>query len=167
MIDVQRRTAEIVTALVLLAAIVFLYIHTYTFAPSPMRGYPGAAFLPRLILIYAGAFTAIWLAGLVFWYPTPGTNSLIDAEDDRVFEFEYRDYLITIVAILAFVFGTEEIGFEATSFLVFAVLLYSRLSSIAMVVLVSLLSTLVCYLVFVLLLNVSLPLAFLPAYINY
>lgn len=167
MIDVQRRTAEIVTALVLLAAIVFLYIHTYTFAPSPMRGYPGAAFLPRLILIYAGVFTAIWLAGLVFWYPAPGTNSLIDAEDDRVFEFEYRDYLITIAAILAFVFGTEEIGFEATSFLVFAVLLYSRLSSIAMVVLVSLLSTLVCYLVFVLLLNVSLPLAFLPAYINY
>ena len=167
MIEIRRRGAEIVTALVLLAAIVFLYIHTYSFAPSPMRGYPGAAFLPRLILIYAGVFTTIWLAGLTFRHPTPGTDSLIDAEDDAAFEFEYRDYFITIVAISAFVLGVDAIGFELTGFLIFAVLLYFRLPSLVMVVLVSFLATLVSYVVFVLLLNVSLPLAFLPAYINY
>ncbi|HEY9215466.1 MAG TPA: tripartite tricarboxylate transporter TctB family protein [Ancylobacter sp.] len=167
MIEIRRRTAEIVTALALLAAIVFLYIHTYTFAPSPMRGYPGAAFMPRLILIYSGAFTAIWLGGLLFRHATPIDDPDPLVADAARFEFEYRNYFVTAVAILAFVFGIDQIGFELTCFLIFVVLLYSRLSSLAMVIGASLITTIFCYVVFVLLLNVSLPLAFLPAYINF
>ncbi|MFC6494447.1 hypothetical protein [Ancylobacter dichloromethanicus] len=40
MIEIRRRTAEIVTALALLAAIVFLYVHTYTFAPRRCAAIP-------------------------------------------------------------------------------------------------------------------------------
>lgn len=167
MIEIRRRTAEIVTALALLAAIVFLYVHTYTFAPSPMRGYPGAAFMPRLILIYSGVFTAIWLGGLLFRNPAPNHDLDPLAADPGRFEFEYRDCLVTAAAILALVYGIDLVGFELTCFLIFVVLLYPRLPNLPWVFGVAALTTIFCYVVFVLLLNVSLPLAFLPAYLNF
>ena len=167
MIELNRRTAEAVTALALLALVILLFIHSFSLPPSPMRGYPGAAFMPRLILIYSAIFLLLWLARLVIWHKPTDSDAGLDPEADPAFDFEYRDYLITIVAVLAFVFGLEHIGFEITCFTVFAALLYPRLSSLALVLLVSLLSTLFLYVTFVLLLNVTMPLAFLPNYITF
>ncbi|MFD2031900.1 tripartite tricarboxylate transporter permease [Ancylobacter dichloromethanicus] len=84
-----------------------------------MRGYPGAAFMPRLILIYSGVFTAIWLGGLLFRNPAPNHDLDPLAADPGRFEFEYRDCLVTAAAILALVYGIDLVGFELTCFLIF------------------------------------------------
>ncbi|MDF2994925.1 MAG: Tripartite tricarboxylate transporter TctB family [Xanthobacteraceae bacterium] len=165
MITFSRRRAEAATALVLLGAIVLLFVHTFSFAPSPMRGYPGAAFMPRLILIYAGIFVLLWLARLLLWR-TPVVDELGIERDDTV-EFEYRDYLITIAAVLGFVVALDWVGFEVACFVLLVLLFLGRIPNLALNLLVSALTTIVFYAVFVLLLNVTVPLAFLPAYISF
>lgn len=165
MITFSRRTAEIVTALVLLGAIILLFIHTFSFAPSPMRGYPGAAFMPRLILIYTGIFLLFWLARILV-SQAPVVDEL-GIEDDASVTLEYRDYIITIIATLVFVFALDLIGFEATCFAVLVALLHGRMPNLAVNLVVSALATIVFYAAFVLLLNVSMPLAFLPSYVSF
>ncbi len=165
MIEIRRRTAEAVTALVLLGAVAFLFFHTFSFAPSPMRGYPGAAFVPRLVLAYTAIFLVIWLIRLLVLH-SPLSNDAKGWEDET-FQFEYRDYLITILAVLAFVYGLDHIGFEITCFVVLGALLYPRLSSLTMTLAVSAATVLFIYLTFVLLLNVTVPLLFLPSYLTF
>src|SRR5262249_35848372 len=128
---------------------------------------PGAAFMPRLILIYSGIFILIWLFQLLRPRQVPNDGLSADTETDGTFQFEYRDYLITIAAVIAFVLGVDWLGFEITSFAILAILLYFRMQNITSVIAISAITTFVMYFVFVLLLNVSIPLAFLPSYISF
>lgn len=165
MIEIRRRTAEAVTAFALLGAVAFLFFYTFSFAPSPMRGYPGAAFMPRLVLIYTAIFLVIWLVRLLVLRSPLSDDA--DAVEEETFLFEYRDYLFTIAAVLAFVIGLERVGFEITCFVVLGLLLYPRLSSLPMTIFASAATVLFIYFTFVLLLNVTVPLLFLPSYISF
>ncbi|WP_047148942.1 tripartite tricarboxylate transporter TctB family protein [Aquamicrobium sp. LC103] len=163
MLKVRSFTAELVTALLLLAAIAALFAHTFSFAPSPVRGYPGAGFFPRLALIGAGLFTLAWIGLLLIGGKENRTS---DEEDPTEFDFELKDYAISIAAVLAYVFALDVVGFEISTFLLLAVLLLPRIGPVAAIV-AGLLTTAVLYGTFVLLLNVSVPLQFLPSYIRF
>ena len=164
MISLRSWTAELMTALVLLAAIVALVIQTLGFAPSPVRGYPGAAFFPQIALVGAGIFVVLWLAILV----RRRMKSMAGTNDNGVeFGFEWRDYFITIGAVLAFVYGLDLVGFEISCFLLLFLLLYSRAGNVITAFLMAAVTTLVLYGTFVLLLNVSLPVAFLPRFLSF
>ncbi|MCS0504302.1 tripartite tricarboxylate transporter TctB family protein [Ancylobacter mangrovi] len=168
-VRLSRSAAELFTAVVVLAAVVALFVYSFELPPSPMRGYPGAGFMPRLVLIYTAVFTVIWLGRLVLARARSAreTRALAPAAGDDSIEFEYRGYLVTIATVLAFVVGLQYLGFEITCFGILSLLLAVRLSSVALAVAVAALTTLILYAVFVLLLNVSVPLAILPDFITF
>jgi hypothetical protein len=170
MLSLHRRTAELVTALVLLALVAFLMLEAAELPPSPVRGYPGAAFFPMLALGGTGLFILAWIAVAILRRPAEAAASRPGGEepaDAPRFAFELRDYLVTIAATLAFVYGMNLVGFEISAFAVLAVLLWTRMANPAVAVATAALTMLVLYGTFVLLLNVSMPLLVLPRYVQF
>ncbi len=171
MLSLHRRTAELVTALVLLGLVAFLMLEAAKLPPSPVRGYPGASFFPMLALGGTGIFILAWIA-MVALRPrseaaAAATADVDEPKDGPRFTFEWRDYLVTIAATLAFVYGMNLVGFEIAAFLVLAALLWTRMASPAIAIATAAVTMLVLYGTFVLLLNVSMPLLFLPRYVQF
>ncbi|MBH0238801.1 tripartite tricarboxylate transporter TctB family protein [Methylobrevis albus] len=157
MIEIRLRTAEIVTAILLLLGCAFLFWNTFSLPPSPMRGYPGAGFMPRLILGYTAVFIVFWLARRV----------RADGRDEPAEPFELRAYLVTLASVFGFVLLLGTAGFEAASFAVLLALLGPRMGNWLLAAAVAAGTTLILWAVFVLFLNVSLPVAFLPRFISF
>lgn len=157
MLTIRGRTAEFATAVVLLGAVGWMLVLAAALPPSPVKGYPGAAFFPTLALCATGLFLLAWLVALV-------RRGTVAADTVR---FELKDYLVTIAATLGFVFGTEYLGFEVACFATLATLLVPRLKSPVVAVLVAAITMLILYATFVLLLNVSLPLLVLPRFLSF
>lgn len=162
MVKVRSFAAELITALLLLGAVAALLVHTLSFPPSPVRGYPGAAFFPRLALLGAGLFVLAWIALLL----TGHTENRASEEDQTKIDFELKDYLISIAAVLAYVYALDIVGFELSTFALLTVLLIPRIG-IVYAVLAAVTTTAILYGTFVLLLNVSVPLQFLPSYFRF
>lgn len=157
--QIVRWKAETATYVALLGGLAYLYWLTFFFGKSIVRGYPGAAFFPRLILYFTLAAT---LAALVV--------SLFGGFGERKakrFEFEGRDFVLTIATIAGFIVALPVLGFEITSFALLLVLLGLRLNGWLTAVVAALATTAVFYVLFVLMLQVSLPLRFLPAYVSF
>lgn len=160
MIRISRNTADIVTALLLMAAAMFLFAETFNLPASRVKGYPGAAFLPRLILIYGMLFIGLWLIMAL--------RAALSPEGKREgFVFEYVDFGVTLLAAVLFVQGLERIGFEITAFVLVAALLLQRTRSIVFSLVASALFVVVIWFTFVILLNVALPLQFLPLFLRF
>ena len=159
-VRINRGVAEVVTALVVLAAVIALFVNSLSLPPSPMRGYPGPGFIPRIILLFTGAFALLWLGRLYLGRGgrrhDPGSPEA-EAEAAPVV-FEYRDFALAIGAGALFAVGLDTVGFA---------LLYPRLDSPATSAFAAVATMLTIYLVFVLALGVSIPLAFLPSYITF
>lgn len=156
---IVRWRAEAATYAVLLAVLSYLYWLTFFFGKSVVRGYPGAAFFPRLILYFtmASALAALLVA------VTSGRSE----GAATTFDFEGRDFLLTIATIGAFIFFLPILGFEITAFAMMLVLLGLRLDGWMKALVGALLTTAVFYVLFVIMLKVSLPLRFLPAYVSF
>ncbi|WP_164730483.1 tripartite tricarboxylate transporter TctB family protein [Pelagibacterium montanilacus] len=161
MIRFSRKWADLATASALIAAVVFFFIETFSLAASPMRGYPGAAFLPRLILIYLSIFLAIQFVTVMLKPRLPA------GDPDGEVEFELVDYLVTIAAITWFILALGMVGFEPAVFVMIAALLVRRIGKPVLSIASAALATLVLWAVFVIALNVSLPMAFLPRFISF
>ncbi|KAA0969583.1 tripartite tricarboxylate transporter TctB family protein [Aureimonas fodinaquatilis] len=162
MLNIRSSTADLITSVILLIAVALLINHTFSMPPSPVRGYPGAAFFPRLALIGTGIFTVLWI-GLIIRARLGGKDLL---GNDTHFVFEYRDYIISIVSVVVYMFALDIIGFEISTFVFLLALLITRVSPIWAFV-SAFIATLVLYGTFVLLLNVSLPMLFLPRYVSF
>lgn len=161
MIRISRKTGDLLTTIALIAAVIFFFIETFSLAPSPVRGYPGAAFLPRLILVYAMIFLSVLLIQIFMRAPAD------PATDAGGFDFEVTDYVVTIAAISWFILGLSYFGFEVTSFTLIAALLIRRIGRPVLSLFSAAVATLLFWAVFVISLNVSLPLAFLPRFISF
>ncbi|MPT25021.1 MAG: tripartite tricarboxylate transporter TctB family protein [Starkeya sp.] len=168
-VRINRGVAEVVTALVVLAAVIALFVNSLSLPPSPMRGYPGPGFIPRIILLFTGAFALLWLGRLYLGRGgrrhDPGSPEA-EAEAAPVV-FEYRDFALAIGAGALFAVGLDTVGFEITCVAITFALLYPRLDSPATSAFAAVATMLTIYLVFVLALGVSIPLAFLPSYITF
>lgn len=158
---ILRWKAEAATYAVLLVGLGYLYWLTFFFGKSPVRGYPGAAFFPRLILYFSIAATIAALVAAI----SNGIGSKIGNAAPR-FEFKLREFTLTVLAIGAFIGLLPVLGFEITSFGLMLVLLAVRFDGWAQALAGALLTTLVFYFVFVLMLGVPLPLRFLPSYVS-
>lgn len=157
MIEVRLRTAEIATAVLLLLGCAFLFWTSFSLPASPMRGYPGAGFMPRLILGYTSVFAVFWLARRI----------RADGRDEPAEPFELRAYLVTIASVFAFVLLLDTVGFEIASFAVLLALLGPRMGNWLVAAAVAAGTTVLFWAVFVLFLNVSMPVAFLPRFISF
>ena len=168
-IQLNRRVAEAVTAFVILAAAVALFVDSLNLPPSPMRGYPGPGFIPRIILLLTGTFALLWLGRL---YLARGRSShpagSPEAEvEEAPITIPYRDFALAVGGGVLFALGLGSVGFEITCVSIAFALLYPRLDSVAMSAFAAVATMLTIYAVFVLSLGVSIPLAFLPSYIHF
>jgi len=162
----NRRKATLVATLILTVLFAYLFWRTVSFSPPVLPGYPGDSFFPRLIL----GFGLIWCALLLYTSIFARTTGVED--DEKEVNFPTAPVALIGVYVLVFVNVLPIIGFELCSFILMFLLLITRWhgelkNRIIKVSLVSLATTVVCYVCFVLLLNVSFPLLFLPNYINF
>lgn len=163
---VSLRKADLIAVGGCCAALVFLLDHTTTFAPSLLEGYPGDAFFPRLVL----GFTLFWGGVIVLRRLFQTTADVPDT--DEPFDLDVREFAIILAAVVAYALLLDPVGFEVTTAVLLAGLLIPRYrvemtlpQAVVWAVGVSLATVLISWLVFVILLNVDMPLLLLPRYI--
>jgi len=131
---------------------------TFEFTHATKAGYAGAALFPQialgLLILCSGKMLAERL--LERWRGRTDLSAAIDLDIAG---------LVPMIAIaLAYALLLNRVGFEICTFVLMIVLLGRRMRLVH-AVWISALTTLVIYVVFALLLEVDLPLRFLPAYV--
>jgi putative tricarboxylic transport membrane protein len=160
---IRHWRADFITASAMLAAEAGLFWNTFYFARSPIRGYPGAGFFPRIVLVFLMVFTiTIMIRALA----ARRADSAEEGEGG-VINFPIPDFAITLTAGIAFAILMPWAGFELTLFVIMLALLVPRLQTLWSAVLASVATVLVTYAVFVLSLGVSAPLTFLPQFVSF
>jgi len=153
-------TAEAATAFVVLLGSFFLLELTFHFTHATKAGYAGAALFPQIALGFLILCSGKMLAERLLerWRGRADGTAEIDVDIPG---------LIPMVAIaLAYALLLERVGFELCTFALMLILLGRRIGLVHAVWL-SAAATLVIYAVFALMLDVDLPLLFLPAYVSF
>ena len=150
-------TAEAATAFAVLLGSFYLLNLTFHFTHATKAGYAGAALFPQialgLLILCSGKILLERL--LERWRGQGDSGAAIDLDIAG---------LVPMVAVtLAYALLLDRIGFEICTFVLMAILLGRRMRLVNTIWL-SAVTTLVIYAVFVLLLEVDLPVRFLPAY---
>ncbi|HAA91057.1 MAG TPA: hypothetical protein DCS82_13100 [Rhodospirillaceae bacterium] len=165
-ISVSQRRATIVVTLVTTAFFGMMLWRTVSFPQSMLPGYPGDAFFPQLII----GFGLIWCAILL--YRLMSGKDLITTDDVAVVVIPVRDFILVCVYVVAYVMLLTPLGFEITTFLFMSVLFLTRFrgelkARLVRIVIVSLITTLVSWACFAIILNVNFPVKILPDYIQF
>ncbi len=157
-----------------------LAVRTFSFAPPMLPGYPGDDLFPRLIL------------GLIILCGVPLFARRLSerraqarrgrTSDDETFDIDVGGFLIPAAIVFAFPFLLPYIGFEITTVAFLTILFTTRLhgpvtaeivtpaiirAALLKSLVISVVTMLVLYSVFVILLRVSMPVMFLPKYIQF
>ena len=150
--------AEAATALAALLGSLYLLELTFHFTHATKAGYAGAALFPQiaigLLIVCSGKMLVQYL--LERWRGRTDSTTEIDLDIAG---------LVPMVAIaLAYALLLEHVGFEICTFVLMVILLGRRMRLVN-TVWISAVATAIIYAVFALLLQVDLPLLFLPAYL--
>jgi len=150
--------AEAATALAALLGSLYLLELTFHFTHATKAGYAGAALFPQiaigLLIVCSGKMLVQYL--LERWRGRTDSTTEIDLDIAG---------LVPMVAIaLAYALLLERVGFEICTFVLMVILLGRRMRLVN-TVWISAVATAIIYAVFALLLQVDLPLLFLPAYL--
>ena len=150
-------TAEAATAFAVLLGSFYLLNLTFHFTHATKAGYAGAALFPQialgLLILCSGKILLERL--LERWRGQGDSGAAIDLDIAG---------LVPMVAVtLAYALLLDRVGFEICTFVLMAILLGRRMRLVN-TIWMSAVTTLVIYAVFVLLLEVDLPVRFLPAY---
>jgi ABC-type xylose transport system permease subunit len=167
-VAIPKMPALLATAALVLIGLGILFVNTYEMMPSLLPGYPGDAFFPRLII----GFTAIFAALILFaggWRYRHDRASADDSTQET--SLDWIETAIVSILALAYVVLLNPLGFELTTTAFLALLLAPRLlmpmtRAIPIAIVSAAAATFVLYLVFVLWLNVSVSLLFLPRYLG-
>jgi Tripartite tricarboxylate transporter TctB family len=159
---IRHWRADLVTASAMLAAEAGLFWNTFYFARSPIRGYPGAGFFPRIVLVLLMVFTIAIMVRALAARRADGVTP-----EGGIVNFPIPDFVVTLAASIAFAFLMPWAGFELTLFVIMLALLVPRLETLWGAVLLSIATMLVAYAVFILFLGVSAPLMFLPQFVSF
>ena len=153
-------TAEAATAIAVLLGSFFLLELTFHFTHATKAGYAGAALFPQIAIGLLILCSAKMLVEDVLkrWRGRTDNATEID--------LDIAGLVPLVVIALAYVLLLERVGFELCTFVLMLILLGSRIELVHAVWL-SVAATAVIYAVFALLLNVDLPLLFLPAYVSF
>lgn len=150
--------AEAATAFAALLGSLYLLELTFHFTHATKAGYAGAALFPQiaigLLIVCSGKMLVQYL--LERWRGRTDSTTEIDLDIAG---------LVPMVAIaLAYALLLERVGFEICTFVLMVILLGRRMRLVN-TVWISAVATAIIYAVFALLLQVDLPLLFLPAYL--
>ncbi len=171
-------TGDLIAVGGVLAFAFALFLHTFSFAPPMLPGYPGDDLFPRLIL------------GLVILCGVPlFARRLVErrarrgaAGDGETFDIDVGGFLITAAIVFAFPFLLPYIGFEISTVAFLTILFTTRLhgpvsaevvtpaiigAALLKSAAISVVAMLALYAVFVILLKVSMPVMFLPKFIQF
>ncbi len=169
-VSLRRRHAVLVSAALCLAFLGVLLWETFRMAPSFLPGYPGDAFFPRLVI----GFTAIWAIAIVansVWQGVAGSSHHANDADDN-FKFDWLHFVYIFALVIAYAALLKPLGFEIVTAALMFILFVPRLrmgwmAAIIMALAASLALTVLFWFVFIVLLRVHVPLAFLPRYLNF
>lgn len=153
---------DIVFALIFIVVFAGAFGTALTFPTPVLPGDPGAGFFPKLISIASLIFCVLLLTKRFLQIKKPDQNQqpvLIDAG--------LGPFFIIAGSVTCLIVGMRYLGSELSFFLFLFVLLGLRTKRWVWSLVISLISTAVIYVVFVALLNVHLPVLFLPKYINF
>lgn len=166
----MKRTV-IVATIAIFAWLVFLMYETTNMMPPILRGYPGDAFFPRLVLIFA----LICAASILLKAALVPRGAQLAASEESTFGLHWVEFGGVCVLVLAYGLLLEPVGFEITTFAMFMILLAPRIAAgghgpartLAYTLAVALPTTIIMYVSFGLLLRIPLPLLFMPRHIQY
>jgi hypothetical protein len=152
--------AEAATAFAVLLGSLYLLELTFHFTHATKAGYAGAALFPQiaigLLVVCSGKMLVEYL--LERWRGRTDSTTEIDLDIAG---------LVPMVAIaLAYALLLERVGFEICTFVLMVILLGRRIDLVH-AVWISAAATVIIYAVFALMLDVDLPLLFLPAYVSF
>jgi len=164
MIKINSKKIVLFISLFFLIFLIFLFYETTNMSKSILPGYPGDAFFPRLILIFSIFWTSILLIQnlvknfLLF-------KSVEDKETD--IEIYFKDIVFLFFISIIYILFLDFIGFEILTFSFLFVLLVNRLDlnlgkSIFYSSLISFISMIIFWFVFIIFLKIPFSLKFLP-----
>jgi Tripartite tricarboxylate transporter TctB family len=156
-VRLARSTAEAATALVVFCGSLYLLDLTFDFTHATKAGYAGSALFPQialgLLILCAGKLMLEWLLR---------RKRGLAADATAAIDLDIAGLVPIIAIAIAYALLLERAGFELCTFALMLILLGRRMR-LVYAVLMSALATLTIYAVFALLLQVDLPLLFLPA----
>lgn len=165
-IAISKRLATIAVTLATFLFFVILLWRTFGFAPSMLPGYPGDAFFPRLII----GFGLIW-CGVLLFRLSKGSDLIVTDEHSEVL-VPLRSFSLICCYVLGYVLLLDGIGFEITTFLFLSALFATRLRGnqsqrLFRTLFISFITTIFCWAIFAIVLNVNFPVKLLPNYIDF
>ena len=173
-------TGDLVAIGATVTATLYLLYETFGMSPPILPGYPGDAFFPQLTM---GIILICGIPLLITRYRdhVKGRGE-IEGESDETFNIDIPGFIVVAAISLSFPFLLPILGFEIVTFTILTVLFVTRFyevvsaetltldifrralikaAAMAMITMCSL------YFIFVILLNVSMPVMFFPKYINF
>ena len=164
MIKISSKKIVLLISIFFLIFLVFLFYETTNMSKSILPGYPGDAFFPRLILIFSLFWTLILLLQNLI-----KNLSLFKSSDDKETDIEiyFKDIILLFLISIIYIMFLDLIGFEILTFLFLFVLLVNRLDlnigkSIFYSSLISFVSMIIFWFVFIIFLKIPFSLKFLP-----
>jgi hypothetical protein len=155
---VSYAAAEAGTAFAVLLGSLYLLELTFHFTHATKAGYAGAALFPQiaigLLFVCSGKMLVEYL--LKRWRGREGNTVEID--------LDIAGLAPMVVVAVAYALLLEPVGFEICTFALMIILLGRRMRLVN-TIWISAVATAIIYAVFALLLQVDLPLLFLPAYL--
>jgi hypothetical protein len=160
----DSRIADIVVAILLLGISSVAYYITTTWIPPVMPGDPGATFFPRISLAIICFFAIVLLFQKNSTSRSQGGSE--HSVDGGVTYAGPRQFFLTFVFSGLLIAGIAFVGFEPAAFAFLFGILGWRTKRWLWAFVTSAIAILIMYFVFVIVLNVRLPLLFLPPYLN-
>tara|TARA_A100001011_G_scaffold189774_1_gene198257 strand:+ start:2039 stop:2545 length:507 start_codon:yes stop_codon:yes gene_type:complete len=164
MIKINSKKIVLFISLFFLVFLIFLFYETTNMSKSILPGYPGDAFFPRLILI----FSIFWTAILLFQNLIKNFSLLKSSEDKETdIEIYFKDIVFLFFISIIYILFLDFVGFEILTFSFLFVLLVNRLDlnlgkSIFYSSLISFISMIIFWFVFIIFLKIPFALKFLP-----
>lgn len=160
----DSRIADIVVAILLLGISFVAYYITTTWIPPVLPGDPGATFFPRISLAIICFFAIVLLFQKI---SISGRRDESESPvDGGVASAGLRQFFLTFVLSGLLVAGIAFVGFEPAGFAFLFGILGWRTKRWLWAFVTSAIAIPIIYLVFVIALNVRLPLLFLPPYLD-
>ena len=155
-VTIKRRHADIGLFGLFLALAILAFRHTGSFPDPLLRGYPGSAMFPRLVLAAMALFCALGIARRLL---APDIAA-------RPISLPVGGLARAVAVAAGFVLLFAAVGVEVASFIAAAGAIWLQSRRLGLALGVGVFTVIVVYAIFVQLLGVHLPLAFLPRYLG-
>jgi len=177
---VLSTTGDLVAVGAVVAGTVYLLYETFQMSPPMLEGYPGDSFFPQLTI------ALILLCGIPLLITRYGDHvkgrGKLEVEKDETFNIDIPGFLVVAAIMLSFPFLLPILGFEMVTFVILTILFTTRFNefvtaetvtmdifrrALIRAATMAMITMCTLYFIFVILLNVSMPVMFFPKYINF